>query len=268
MKILHKNFLFYFISVVFLFCLLGVISPFPLMANDKIHPLVEKVSAKTNQGDCLKQGNNFDESLKLYPNDFLAISNRGNCLLALGFPQSAIDYYSKALDLQPLNPDIHLNRGIAEEQLYRWDAAQADYDWILDRYPKNSDALYNLAHVKGSKGDWKEAKNLYEKALLARPEFPIAQSSKALIEYQLGDLDTAESDLRLIIRRHPMFADARAALSALLFIKGSKGEAQSHWAAVAGLEPHYKDRKWIENIRRWPPAAVNDLMNFLALDNL
>ena len=84
--------------------------------------------------------------------------------------------------------------------------------------------------------------------------------------YQLGEFDKAELELRKIIRRHPMLPDARAALTALLWSKGSLGEAESHWAAVVGLDNRYKDSQWLMNIRRWPPQPINDLMAFLELN--
>ena len=64
-----------------------------------------------------------------------------------------------------------------------------------------------------------------------------------------------------------MVADARAALSALLWRKGYLGEAESNWAATAGLDSRYKQKDWLVNIRRWPPQPVNDLLSFLALQS-
>ena len=94
----------------------------------------------------------------------------------------------------------------------------------------------------------------------------MARSSNALASYQLGDLEEAESELRNLIRRYPMFADARAALSALLWKKGFSGEAESNWAAATGLDSRYRNDDWLLKIRRWPPEPTKDLMNFLALE--
>ena len=88
--------------------------------------------------------------------------------------------------------------------------------------------------MRGSQGDWPEARELYGQAALARPGFAMARSSEALAAWQTGDLDWAEAELRNLIRRYPLFADARAALSGLLWRQGSSGEAESHWAAAAG----------------------------------
>ena len=110
--------------------------------------------------------------------------------------------------------DPHLNRGTAEETLQDWAAAEADYLWILERDATDASALYNLGNVRGSTGDWDSARRLYEAAADARPGFAMARSSAALAAWQQQDLSEAEAELRKLIRRYPLFADARAALSA------------------------------------------------------
>ncbi len=66
-------------------------------------------------------------------------------------------------------------------------------------------------------------------------------------------------------RRYPLFADARAALTALLWQKGASGEAESNWAAASGLDPRYRQQEWLRSTRRWPPEPVEALAQFLAL---
>ena len=91
----------------------------------------------------------------------------------------------------------------------------------------------------------------------------MARSSKALALYQLGKLEKAELELRKLIRRYPMLADARAGLTALLWSNGSIGEAESNWAAASGLDSRYGQSEWLLNIRRWPSQPAMDLMAFL-----
>jgi TolA-binding protein len=93
----------------------------------------------------------------------------------------------------------------------------------------------------------------------------MARSSAALAAFQQGDLPEAEQQLRNLIRRYPLFADARAGLTALLWSKGSRGEAESNWAAASGLDPRYRQGEWLQQIRRWPPVPIQALDQFLHL---
>ena len=220
-----------------------------------------------NFGDALPLWNRV---LELAPQDAAAWSNRGNVQLALGDPEAAIADQGRAMQLDPENPDPHLNRGTAEEALKQWDAAEADYRWILDRDAAagrlpDASALYNLGNVQGSCGDWPAARTSFVAASEARPGFAMARSSAALAAFQLADLDSAETELRRIIRRYPLFADARAGLTALLWRRGASGEAESHWASASGLDPRYRQPEWLLEIRRWPPEPVSALGDFLAL---
>ena len=94
----------------------------------------------------------------------------------------------------------------------------------------------------------------------------MARSSAALAAFQIDELETSEKELRRLIRRYPLVADARAALTALLWQQGNAGEAESHWAAAAGLDNRYRQLDWLLEIRRWPPQPAADLMASLALE--
>ena len=228
----------------------------------------------------------WNQVLEMAPEDAAAWSNRGNVQLVLGDPLAAIADQERAMALEPSNPEPHLNRGIAEEALQRWGAAETDYRWILEppASPASSEkpassgkpasqldpevraaALYNLGNVQGSQGDWVAARNSFRTAADSRPGFAMARSSAALAAFQLGELEQAERELRALIRRYPLFADARAGLTALLWRLGTSGEAESNWASASGLDPRYRQPEWLQSTRRWPPAPVSALEQFLAL---
>jgi tetratricopeptide (TPR) repeat protein len=231
----------------------------------------------------------WNQVLEMAPQDAAAWSNRGNVQLVLGDPIAAIADQERAMALEPANPEPHLNRGIAEEALQRWGAAETDYRWILEPpvtpanptapVTKNAPAapaagydpevkaaaLYNLGNVQGSQGNWEAARQSFLAAADSRPGFAMARSSAALAAFQLGELQQAEREFRSLIRRQPLFADARAGLTALLWRLGANGEAESNWASASGLDPRYRQPEWLQSIRRWPPEAVLALEQFLTL---
>ena len=244
--------------------------PGGLPASLPLHQLFDRALVASREGDFAAALPLWDAVIERAPQDAAAWSNRGNVRLALGDAEAAIADQTRAMELDPENPDPHLNRGTAEEALQRWDAAEADYRWILERdaeasRPLDASALYNLGNVMGSRGDWSAARSSFSAAAEARPGFAMARSSAALAAFQLGDLDASETELRRLIRRYPLFADARAALTALLWRRGASGEAESHWASASGLDPRYRQPEWLLEIRRWPPEPVSALNDFLAL---
>ncbi len=251
--------------------LLALLLSVQLLAQAALPQLFDQALSASRDGrfgDALPLWNQVQE---LAHGDAAAWSNRGNVQLALGDPEAAIADQSRAIALEPDSPDPHLNRGTAEEALRRWDAAEADYRWILERPPAagtddvRPSALYNLGNVQGSRGDWAAARESFAAAVAARPGFAMARSSAALAAFQLGELAEAERELRNLIRRYPLFADARAGLTALLWRKGASGEAESNWAAASGLDPRYRQPEWLLVTRRWPPEAVQALRQFLTL---
>jgi tetratricopeptide (TPR) repeat protein len=233
---------------------------------DDVEALYGRALQASQSGDFVQALPLWNQVLELSPQDAAALSNRGNVRLALGDPDGAIADQTRSIELAPEELDPHLNRGTAEETLQDWAAAEADYLWILERDATDASALYNLGNVRGSTGDWDSARRLYEEAADARPGFAMARSSAALAAWQQQDLVWAEAELRKLIRRYPLFADARAALSGLLWQGGLSGEAESHWAAAAGLDTRYRQKDWLLDVRRWPPQPTQQLMAFLALE--
>ena len=245
-------------------CLLAFIQ-LPVTAIESNEFMFNKALNLIGEGNYLEANRVWDKYILLYPDDPAAYSNRGNIRLILGDPQGDIYDQNKSLEILPNQIDPHLNRGIAEETLKKWDDAKADYQWIIDREPNNSSAIYNLGNVMGALGDWTKAEFLFNKASIERPSFVMARVSKALANYQLGKVDIAESELRSLIRKYPMFADARAALTAILWHKGFSGEAESNWIAVEGLDSRYSQKDWLVNIRRWPSEPTQDLVAFIEI---
>ena len=251
------------------FLLLLSIVLLPVALEAKVLPkyLFEKALQESKDGDFIQAEKDWSLYINDNPYDAAALSNRGNIRLALGDPQGAVKDQTMAIEISPEDLDPYLNRGIAEEALQLWEDASNDYKYVLEKNPKDISALYNLGNVMGSMNNWVEAKRLFAQAASSKDTIAMARSSEALAIYQLDDFELAEKKIRSLIRKYPLFADARAALSALLWRKGFIGEAESNWTAAAGLDIRYREKDWLLNIRRWPPKPTNDLITFLTLED-
>ena len=257
-------------KVIKILILLFIVFTFvPFSSQAKVPPkfLFEKALQESKDGDFIQAQKDWSLYINENPKDAAAFSNRGNIRLALGDPQGAIRDQTKAIHISPEELDPYVNRGIAEEALKLWDDASNDYNYVLKKNPKDASALYNLGNVMGSMDKWIEAKEFFSQAASSNNAIAMARSSEALANYQLGDFELAEKQIRILIRKYPLFADARAALSALLWRKGFTGEAESNWAAAAGLDIRYREKDWLLNMRRWPPMPTNDLISFISLED-
>ncbi len=258
----NKKFKYFFILIFILLSLVFVPSSYSLSSREDLFTNALNLSSNGEFNLALQEWNRY---LELYPNDSAALSNRGNVKLVVGDPEGSINDQDKAIKLNPNEVDPYINRGIAEESLKLWLKAKKDYLFVISKDSKNFSALYNYANVEGSLSNWQTARDLFAKASEANPGFAMARSSKALADYQLGNMDEAEKELKKLTRRYPTFVDARAALTALFWSRGISGEAESNWIAVSELDPRYSDEEWLLNVRRWPQKPTKDLMKFISL---
>jgi tetratricopeptide (TPR) repeat protein len=171
----------------------------------------------------------------------------------------AEDYWTELIGYLPQEAALWSNRGNVRVSQNRLEEAIADYNQAIDLAPDQPDPYLNRGTALEGLGQWQAAIADYTTVLRLNPE--------DAAEYQLDHRQSAIRQFRNLTRRYPNFADARAALTAALWLEGQPGEAESNWVAVAGLDPRYKDLDWVSQVRRWPPAMVGALEKFLTLSN-
>jgi len=257
-----KNRNLFIIIVILLLVVIHILPTYALDSRELLFREALNFSSEGQFNNALDKWNNY---LETYPNDPAALSNRGNVKLVVGDPKGSIVDQNRAIELNPSELDPYINRGIANESLGLWLQAKEDYVYVISKDKENFSALYNLANVEGSLNDWEKARSLFYQAAQYNPGFAMARSSEALANYQLGNFEESEKELRKLIRRYPTFADARAALTALQWSKGKSGEAESNWIAAVELDSRYTQEDWLLEVRRWPPAPVDDLMKFISI---
>jgi tetratricopeptide (TPR) repeat protein len=219
----------------------------------------------TNTGDFATAETYWTELLEMFPENPAIWSNRGNSRVSQNKLTEAVADFDRSIDLAPQLPDAYLNRGAAWEGLQEWDKAIADYEHIISIDDKDAMAYNNLGNAHAGKGEWQQAKTYFYRATELEPGFAFARANYALILYQLGETTEAIRQMKNIVRKYRDFPDVRAALTAALWQNGEQGEAESNWIATVGLDSRYRDLDWVKNNRRWPPASIAALDNFLHL---
>jgi tetratricopeptide (TPR) repeat protein len=94
-------------------------------------------------------------------------------------------------------------------------------------------------------------------------------SNAALMLAQMGHEEAALKEFERVARRAPGSADTRAALAALYWRDGKVEQAEAAWQfacdnITVGCKK-YQDVDWLQRVRRWPPAMVDYLQDFLQL---
>ena len=228
--------------------------------------IAKKAFQATSQGNFAQAEIYWTELIADFPSNPAVWSNRGNLRVIQNKLDEAIADFNQAIAITDKFSDPYLNRGIAYELKQDWDNAIADYNRVLAINPQDPVAYNNRGNAEAGQGKWRDALADYEQASAIAPRFAVARANSALVTYQLGDRQEALRQVRNLVRKYPTFADVRAAITAILWVEGQQGEAESNWVAAVGLDRRYQNLDWVAKIRRWPPAMVQALEKFLTLD--
>jgi tetratricopeptide (TPR) repeat protein len=113
-----------------------------------------------------------DEARALYrqllaqrPLHVRARNNLALLLDAAGDHNGALAELDRALDVEPDNPTVLVNRGALLGQMGRFQAAERDLKRVLRDEPANAEALFNLGVVMTKKGLWAEAVPALKRAI-------------------------------------------------------------------------------------------------------
>ncbi|MCM1984417.1 tetratricopeptide repeat protein [Lyngbya confervoides] len=234
--------------------------------HQDLDQIYQQAFQATEAGDFGNAEALWTAAIERMPENPATWSNRGNARLSQFKLEEAIADFNQSIAIAPDQPGPYVNRGIAWEGKADWDRAIADYNHALELDPDDPVTLNNRGNAEGGQGHWEAAQADFERAANLRPGFAMPRINAALASYQLGQKHEALRQMKNLVRRYPMAADTRAALTAMLWDAGQRGEAESNWVSAVGLDPRYRDLDWVSHIRRWPPALVSALQRFLKLE--
>ncbi|MGN1153871.1 MAG: tetratricopeptide repeat protein, partial [Candidatus Gastranaerophilaceae bacterium] len=181
----------------------------------------------------------------------------GNCFEKLGKGKTAIEYWQKAIDINPMNPNGYINT--ANYYFNHNETEKAISFWIASLIPRpeNSSTNYNLAVAYTVKKMPIEITTYYEKYI----KYSTDKSSKKYGEIQrrldknrnlannflrLGfqyqsnnDKVTALNCYEKSIKHYPLYSKAYYNLGALYYSDGNYDEAIRYWVKADYLNPNY-----------------------------
>ncbi len=112
--------------------------------------------------------------------------DKGNALVDLGMYLQAIQYYDKALDIDPSNKYTIYNKGNALERLGNHTQAIQYFDKAISIDPNFGPGLANKGNTLSLQGNYAEAITYFDKALAIDPNDKIALAGKQAALSKMG----------------------------------------------------------------------------------
>jgi len=180
----------------------------------------------------------YDDAVKLEPDDADQYLCRGNGYSARDDYDRAISDYSRAIGLEPNYGNPYNNRGLAYYAKRDFDRAIADFD-VAIRIEAEPDRYDNRGEAYRAKGDLDRAIADYDRAIELNPRYVRARYGRASAYSLKGDHDHEMADLDEAMRLDPTggypFANrGRARFYAAIF-----DAAVSDLARAVAAQPHY-----------------------------
>ncbi len=156
--------------------------------------------------------------------------------------REAVDFYRRALLLDPANPALHNNLGgsILGAQ-GSMDEAVACFERAVELKPDYTEAHYNLANVRRAQGRFDLAASHYERVITRVPGFAPAHYDLGNVFADLGKLDEAAACYERAIAIQPDYADAHTNLIVTRMDQGRLDEALACCTRALAANPDSAD---------------------------
>ena len=251
-----------------------------LLGSSPVHAY-EYVRVEDVESDMLQAGlnaandRNWDAAERFFqtylkqedPKSASGYSNLGNVHLQQGKVQQAIRDYNMALELAPRSSVPLLNRGLAYEQLGVekqdamkekdafdcWELGKKDLLQAIEIDPDEFVAYYDLGLIELRLGDFEESSKHLQKAADLAPGIAGYRVRAAVLLFQNGDDKMAAQQLRGVVRKYGMYAEAHAALGGVYWSQGNIGAAEEELAKAVDLDEIWNDPQEVRKNTRWPP---------------
>ena len=183
-------------------------SPPTVVAQDKSKDFFDQGLAKFTEKDYKGAIRDFDEAIRLKPDDAAAYNSRGSAKSNLGDKQGAIKDFDEAIRLKPDYADAYWFRGAAKLNLGDNQGAIKDFDEAIRLKPDYADAYWFRGAAKLNLGDKQGAVKDFDEAIRLKPDDALAYWFRGLAKSGLGDKQGAIKDYDEAIRLKPDDANA------------------------------------------------------------
>lgn len=155
------------------------------------------------RGDLSKGIEYYRRALELDPESSSACNNLGIALQKLGYFDQALIAYSHALEIEPEMISAIVNLGNVLSDLGREAEAIEQYGRALALAPSMAEIHNNLGNAFKAQSKFAEAIESYDQALAIRPDYADAYFNRGGTLARRGDIDSAKESLERAIAIRP-----------------------------------------------------------------
>jgi Flp pilus assembly protein TadD len=181
----------------------------PAPVGDALAAATRRDAAATlNAGDVPKSRDQFEEALRLKPDDPESLNGLGLALERANMLADAVAKFKRATEVAPDKWAYRFNLAHAEGRLNQWDQAIADYREAINLSPDDYPTQYNLALALHKKGDEQAAIAEYQKAIALAPGEPSFYLSLGVSLERVGRMADAVKAYKQYLELAPDADDA------------------------------------------------------------
>jgi tetratricopeptide (TPR) repeat protein len=205
----------------------------------------ERAEAHLHNSQPLLAAADFDQALKLKPDDIPSLISRAELRLAANDRPGAVVDLEAAQRTASREADIRFQLGALFGRAGEFAATIAQYDlWIPSHREdaRMADALSNRGWARTLSGeDPAKALSDANAALRLRPHEPRFLSRRGLAQLKAGNVDKAIADWDAVLAVEPKNAGALYGRGVARLRKGKTSDGQADIAAALALEPRVAD---------------------------
>jgi tetratricopeptide (TPR) repeat protein len=167
-----------------------------------------------SNGDYQDAVTEFDIAIKLQPDFVYAMRSMANALNKLNRPAEALEYEHRALAINPYEPGINFDLGLAAEKSGDYDSAIQHYQTAIQYGSNQTDAEFNLGNLLMTQKNRPDlAVGYYSAAAQSSPNRYDIRFNFAQALAKIGQMDAAKTQCRIALQLKPDFAPAQKFLA-------------------------------------------------------
>lgn len=174
----------------------------------------------------------------------IALGVQGYALEKQGQHALALDRYREAIKLQPDQPEIRTQYGVALTRQLRFAEAERELAQALETKPDLAAAAHALGVARVEQGQLKEGLESIRGAIARQPRNTAFRLDAALLLLRAGNVDEAKKEVDEAVNLSPLSARAHAVLARVLLRMGQSEEARVEAERSIELDPQSADAHW------------------------